>query len=222
MSETTQATPAAEDAATDKPARRQRPRQRQRRHEMTATEKATIAAMYEREGLGITEIAKRVNRDVKTVQTVTGPLVRGSKSDEVARQVEVRLAQEAADQAAESLKKVKDAKEDSYRIATLIHKLIGKTIVDAQRKEQPLSAVANDIKVLKEAAMAAKIAREERYAVLGVKEEEDDDELPNFTVAELTADEVNEMKGQQRAESGLDEPDDVVVGEVEVDIDGSD
>ncbi|UBM12769.1 hypothetical protein [Cupriavidus metallidurans] len=190
---------------------------------MTPVEKVKIATMFEREGLGVTEIARRVNRDVKTVRTVTSELERGSRSGELVQKVEERLAQDAVDEASETMKRIKDAKNDAYGIATFIHKLIGKTLNDAKKDNKPLSSVTNDIKVLKEAAMAAKIAREERYAVLCIKEDDDDDdELPNFTVAELTADEIHAMKHQQREESGLDDPDTVVVGELEVDLNGND
>lgn len=92
-------------------------------------------------------------------------------------------------------KRVKETKEDHYKISALLTRIISTKVANAQKDGIPHSNIAGDMKSLHVAASALKILREERYATLGISPDDvaDDRPLPDLIVQELTVEDIRKM-----------------------------
>lgn len=107
--------------------------------------------------------------------------------------------QAAAEQAlilepSELAKRIFETKNDTYRLIAMLRKAVAAEFVRARANEKPLSTISADIKAIRDAAQAVRICREEAYAVLGIKDDEGGDELPDLNVRGLTEVEIEDLQ----------------------------
>lgn len=91
--------------------------------------------------------------------------------------------------------RVKETKEEHYKIATMITRIISSKVANTQKEGKSHTSIAGDVKTLQQAAMALKILREERYATLGISTDDvsDDRPMPDLIVQELTVEDIQQM-----------------------------
>jgi transposase-like protein len=158
---------------------------------LTPAQKAEIQQLWRLGEVTLEDLAKRFDKNVSTIKVV----IKGVKKGELAEEVEKAVV----DDASEYAKRVKETKEEHYRMAAALAKLTYATIGAAKRDGKPLATVGGDIKTLQIAAQTLKITREERYAVLGITVDDDnaDKPMPDLIVQELTQDDIEELHQQQ-------------------------
>ncbi len=105
-----------------------------------------------------------------------------------------------------------DTKNETYRIIEMLRKLVAGEIVKARQTGIPLGAIQNDLKAIREAAAAIKTCREEAFAVLGIRADDNADEaLPELTIKELDEDQIRDLQDSV-AEDGIGELPDIDTG----------
>lgn len=182
-------------------------------HKMSEAQRLEAIALFRAGEATKTELAKRYGVTTKAIDKMFER--RGIKSTQRGE-----LAKAAADQAAAVAatamtfepaliaKRVYDTKNETYRLAELLRKLIGKTVIETQKAGKPLGTVVNDLKAIREAAAALKTCREEAYAVLGIstEPEEREDDIPELRIASLSEEEIKALQDAPLGEDDLDIP----------------
>lgn len=138
-------------------------------------------------------------------------LRRGQAIEEYHKKIEEELAKKAAEQAKVLSARVEETREQHYQMATGITKLTYAEILKAKQDGLPLSAIKGNLSSLESAMKILKMAREERFAVLGLNEKETDDDdegLPELVISELTPEDIETLRSRnvESEEEGDDEP----------------
>lgn len=152
---------------------------------------------------------------------------RGENIEKYNRQLQQELEEKAAKHAKVLAERIEETNEEHYRWSSGIAKLTFAEIATARQDKTPLSAIRGNLQSLESAMKVLKMAREERYAVLGLNDQDMVDEadgLPELAVAELTNDQIEEMRSRDVPEDDDDDDGAVEVledlssgiGEVEV------
>ncbi len=164
---------------------------------LTVSERAQISALWKSGEMTYDQLAKKFKKSVSTIKNVLreSGAVKSELKHEVEKKVAAAVEQTILSEATIYANRIKETKEEHYKMATNIAKLIYAGVVKAKQEGRPLATIAGDMKALTLAAQGLKISREERYAVLGIdaKDAGDDRPLPDLVVQELSADDIKEM-----------------------------
>lgn len=155
------------------------------------------------------ELSKKFKVDTRTLSRLFEKM--NAKKGETAEATK-KIAAEAVESSITSdaiiyAQRVKDTKEEHYKMANTLAKLIYSKIVQAEKQGLPTSGTAGDMKALNIALASLKIAREERYATLGIRADDvaEDKPLPDLIVQELTVEDIREMsKGNMVNDDDID------------------
>lgn len=105
-------------------------------------------------------------------------------------------------------RRVFDTKNETYRISEMLRKLVASEIIKCRQDGRKLGTIQNEIKTIREAAAAIKTCREEAFAVLGIRPEDQGDEaLPDLTVTDLTEDDIADLQAMPPMDGMGDLPD---------------
>ena len=164
---------------------------------LNTAKKAEICALWQAGTVTLDELAKKFKVNKRTLLRLFER--EGIKKNEnasktkqiVADAVEASIINDAAIYAA----RVKDTKEEHYKMATTLSKLIYSKVATAERAGIMLSTISGDLKSLQLAMSSLKMAREERYATLGIRADDvsDDKPLHDLFIQELTAEDIRKM-----------------------------
>lgn len=108
--------------------------------------------------------------------------------------------QAAAEQAlvlepTELAKRIFETKDETYRIIQMLRKSLGAEFMKARRDGKAFGTIVNDVRAIRDAAAAIRTCREEAYAVLGIKEDDESDlKLPELMIRGLTQDEITDLQ----------------------------
>ncbi len=173
---------------------------------MTPRQWAEAEALWEVGEVTLDDLAKKFSRD-RTVFTryfKKHGIVKGSKA--AARKEEVKEAVAAAgiDEATVLASRIRETKEDHYKMASAVAKLAWAEVLTAKKESKPFSSIKDNLKALDNAMNVLAKARMERYAVLGLDKDDyvDEDGLPELVISELTAAQIEELRN--RDEEGLE------------------
>lgn len=120
---------------------------------------------------------------------------KGSKAEIYAEAAKDETAKEMISDAANNIKRIKDSKDEHYKYATTIAKLIFVTIAKAVQDKVALSSIKDDIATLKLAMAGIQLARADRWAITGLDREPDaGDEIPVLPIEEFTQKELDEIE----------------------------
>lgn len=137
-------------------------------------------------------------------------IVQGSKKEEIAKVVSEDLTKAVSEEATILAARIKETKEEHYKMASGLAKLTWAEILKAKQDGIPVGTAINNLKALDTAMTVLKKAREERYAVLGLdKDAVDENEVPELVISELTADQIETLRKRSFSE----------IEEIEVDLD---
>lgn len=123
---------------------------------------------------------------------------RGEKGAAQAKKIVEAVAAASVDDATIYAARIRETKEEHYKMATAIAKMSFSEILEAKRNHAPVSVATNNLKALDAAMSVLKKAREERWAVLGLDRADtiDDDGLPELLISELTASQIDELRSR--------------------------
>lgn len=161
----------------------------------------TIKALYEAGTATIDELATQfeVKPDTLRKRLKREGVVKGSRSEQVAEAAASAAADAAREQAERMVRRIGETKEQHYQYAEAIAKVTMKTIVAAQNKGQALAAIEGDLSALQRAMKTLETARKERWAILGLDNDDGNPEdVPELLVSELTEEQVREIQEQMR------------------------
>lgn len=182
---------------------------------MTTAEKAECVALWEAGEVTIDDLARRFKRDPATISKALADAkaVRGSTSKEVIDRARTKVAEDAASEASKIAGRIRETKEEHYALSRNIVIAVAREIRENSGPGRDLGNRAQTLKAYESAMKVLKMAREERYAVLGILDGEDltTDALPDLVIQELSADDVATLRSMG-GEEGMDD----VGGEEEI------
>src|SRR5690606_16093373 len=119
------------------------------------------------------DLAKKFKKNRGTFVRLfqTEGVEKGSGAKELQEKVQEKVQEDLANDATVLANRIRETKEEHYKMSSGIAKLVWFTITKARQDGKPIATVAYDLKALKVAAETLKITREDRYAVLGIKDE---------------------------------------------------
>lgn len=124
---------------------------------------------------------------------------KGSKAALASEKVREGVLKTMVDDATVLSTRIRETKEEHYKLSSLLVKLASNEILQAKRDGQPYESKLNNIKALDLAMNVIKKGREERWAVLGLDDPNsvNDDELPELMINEMTAAQIEDMQARQ-------------------------
>ena len=190
---------------------------------LTSTQKAEAIALWKSGSVTLDDLAKKFKKDRGTFARLFREegITKGETRAETERKVKEAVETALIDDAAELARRIKDTKEEHYKFAKGISTLAWSMVVKAQKEGTPYAVLLNDMKTLEMATRVFKMSREEKYSVLGIREDDDNEDkpLPDLVVQELTAQDIKELHERSLMaddELGLNEEDlgdDDLIGE---------
>ena len=189
---------------------------------LTSTERAEAIALWRAGTVTLDELAAKFDRDRTTFLRLFNK--EGAVKGELAREHEKRVEEAVEDAAitdvAITAQRIRETKEDHYKYAKYIAGQVTQVLAKTRQEGRAIGTALNDLKALNIASQTFKTVREERYALLGLNDEQNagDEKMPDLVIQELTA---GEIKNMHRAMEETDEMTDVGEGMVLEDDDGS-
>lgn len=174
---------------------------------MTNRQRAEAMALWRSGTVTLTELAKKYNKSTNALVMLfkKNNVKKGETADKVTEAV-TRKINEKLINTDDIVVRARDTKEEHYKIASGIAKLTWSLIVMAKKNNKPMRTILHDLRALKNAAEIFKIAREERFVSLGIKEFENlgDKPLPQLVVKELTGEDIKRIQNTRLGDSELD------------------
>lgn len=153
----------------------------------------TLSKLSEEFGIRADTIQRRLSAD--SVQ-------KGARAHEIAQESEDAVKDELAAQATEDLRRVHATKNDHYKWAEALAKLVMGEIVEAKNAKTAIGMRDANITTLGKAAKTLEVLRKERYALLNLdKEDGDPDDIPELLVAEMTEEQIKDLQASMRGVS---------------------
>lgn len=166
--------------------------------------------MY-RDGATQREIAEKFGVRVETVSVhmTRGKVQAGANKEKIRAEIREALDRKLKEFAAKKADRQIDTKEKLFSITSTLMALYVRELKKNQDAGLPLEGILGTAKAFKESMSSLKLAREELYTVLEIKEEIDDDELPDLGVSTLTEDEEEAMRASKGSQFDDEDEDDV-------------
>ena len=178
----------------DKPKSYTRSRVRGNGQRLTATQWEEIKAHWAMGTKTIDELGRMYQKDA--VHLWRRLRDAGIKKGQDAPQAGDNVRAAVIDQSKTDARRIVETKEQSYAYVEGLSKLIMSKIVDANRNGK-LGSIEGEIKTLERAMNAIARGRSERWVLLGLDKLKDDDaEIPELIVQEMTAKEIEKAKRQ--------------------------
>lgn len=192
---------------------------------LSAKEWAKIEALWEEGDTTYADLVKKYGKSVSTFERhfKKRGTVKGAARDARKKKAEEQLASKAIDDGTVLAARIKETKEEHYKISAALTRLTWNEILSAKNEARAFSTALNNLKALDAAASVLKKTREERFAVLGLDRNDtvNPDEIPELVISELTADQVEQLRKRDHLE-GDDKPAKVVEGSATGDPDEKD
>lgn len=199
-------------------------KKRTRIKHLTEIEKAEAIALWKSGTVTIDDLCKRFKRERSTFLRLfkEAGAEKGETKAETERIVKEAVETVIVDEAMLNAKRVKDTREEHFRYISGIAKLTWNVIVKAQTETRVPATFVTDMKALELAARVFKVCREEKFVILGVRDDDDaeDKPMPDLVVQELSAQDIQRLHEQSLMaddELGLNETlgdEDLIGGEL--------
>lgn len=179
---------------------------------LTTAQSAEAISLWAAGDVTLEQLAQRYGKNHSTFIRLFNKngIAKGMKAQEQSQKIAKEMEKGVVDDAAKIAERIRETKEDSYKLAKAIERLISGEIIDARSKGLPISSKAANIKTLVEAAKGLKMTREERYAILDIGGDTGEEEVPDLEIKELTVEEIKAIQQaslQETKEGDLDVPD---------------
>ncbi|MDR9847029.1 hypothetical protein [Herbaspirillum huttiense] len=171
---------------------------------MTPKQWAEAEALWESGEVRYEDLVAKFGSSVSTFERhfKKKGVVKGAKAAATKKRVEEQLAKAAVDEATVTAVRIKETKEQHYTMAQGLARLAWNEILEARQSKAPYATRLNNLKAIDAAMAVIKKAREERYSVLGLDRPDavDPDELPELVIAELTEEQIKELRDRDHTE----------------------
>lgn len=164
---------------------------------LTPTEWGQIEEMWASGDFTLVDLATTFGANASYLSSALSKrgVEKGSKAEIYAEAAKDETAKEMISDAASNIKRIKDSKDEHYKYATAIAKLIFSVIAKAISEKTPLASVKDDVATLKLAMAGIQLARADRWAITGLDREPDaGDEIPVLPIEEFTQLELDEIE----------------------------
>lgn len=175
-----------------------------KRAPLTPKEWAGIEAAWAAGTITYLELVKKYGRSASTYERhfKAKGILKGSRAESIREKVADALEKSAITDATVAAARIKETKEEHYKMASALARLTWNEILEAKKNGTPLMVAMGNLKALDVAMTVLKKAREERYAVLGLDRPDaiDLDQVPELVISELTAEQVQELRDRDHTE----------------------
>lgn len=129
-------------------------------------------------------------------------IVKGSKAAERKEEVKEAVATASIDEATVLANRIRETKEDHYKMASALAKLTWAEVLNAKKSSIAFGAIKDNLKALDNAMNVLMKARQERFAILGLDKDDyvDEEGLPELVISELTAAQIEELRNRDEEE----------------------
>ena len=172
---------------------------------MTRTQWLEAEELYN-QGWTQKEIAKRFSIRPETVSThmAKESVKGGSQVDVVRQELSEALNRKLKDFAEKRANRQIDTKEKFHTLINTLLAFYVKELKEAQTAGSSLDKISGSARALKESITGLKMAREELYAILEIKPDEDRENIPDLFVMGMSEEEEERIRGS----AGYSEDDD--------------
>lgn len=174
---------------------------------LTPKEWAEAEALWESGEVTIQDLVDRFGRSKAAFSRhfQKHGIEKGAAKEAHKKAVAQAVTSAAVDESVIVAARIKETKEEHYKMAAGLSKLVWSELLQAKSAGKEFALVQGNLKSLDIAASALKKLREERWAILGMDKEGfvDEDYLPELVINELTAEQIEELRN--RDDSGLDD-----------------
>lgn len=130
---------------------------------------------------------------------------KGSKAAEVKLAIQEAVHEQHVTDAVEQMRRIEETKDEHYKYAKTLAALAFRLVAKQIQNKQSISAVKDDVKTVREALQALQIARNERWAVLGLDQDPDTgEESTTLIVQEMTQGDLQAVRDRHK-NAGIDE-----------------
>ncbi|UUZ75513.1 hypothetical protein LP414_27745 [Polaromonas sp. P1(28)-13] len=172
--------------------------------QITAKEWINIETAWKSGTVTYLDLAKKYGRGVSTFERhfKKKKVVKGSDAEKIRAKVEEALEKAVITDATVQAARIKETKEEHYKMASAIARLTWNEILAAKKDSKPVAIALSNLKALDATMTILKKSREERYSVLGLDRPDaiDPDQVPELIISELTAEEVQELRDRDFTE----------------------
>lgn len=181
---------------------------RGRGRSMTTKEKAEAVALWQSGEVTILDLAKKYGRDPATINKVLADAkaVKGGTAAKVVEAAAKKVEESIASDAEVIAKRIRETKDEHYKLSRGIVMAVAKELHEHGSGGKDLANRAPTLKAYESAMKVLKMAREERFAVLGILDGDNGsgDEIPDLIVQELSAEDVAVLRSMG-GEEGIDD-----------------
>lgn len=164
---------------------------------LAAAQWAEAQAMWELGSVSLTDLSDRYGLARETFSRKFKKLgiIKGSRAAEQADRVRQEIEKTSITDATILAERAKATKDDHYNWATLLARMAMLEISNARNENRAISTVEPAMKAIDKALSALSKARLERWKCLGLDDETFlPEDLPDLTIKELTAEDIEEMR----------------------------
>jgi hypothetical protein len=185
---------------------------------LSASEKAEAITLWKLGETTLDELATKFGRNRLTFLRLFNEegVTKGEAQQAHEKKVAEAVEAAAIGDVAEVAKRVKETKEDHYKMSQMLSKLVWQLIVDCKKSNKPFLSISGELKALRYASAILKSTREERYALLGLNKEEtgEDKDPEDLVIREISLEEIQQRMRNQVSDDDFSAPD---IEDVEVD-----
>lgn len=196
---------------------------------LTSRQVAQIEAMWTSGDYSAEQIGKKFDRTGKSIMNIMKArgAKKGERSEMLSDRVREKMEEKIVTEATIISDRIRETKEEHYKMTAAITKLAWREVAKAEKEGRSFATITGSMKGLSLAMGILEKARMERYAILGLDAEKDDDgDIPELVINELTQDQIEELRnrdfsapGQRDAEVLLEE---VLESEAEMNLESDD
>lgn len=164
---------------------------------LTESEKAEAITLWERGDITFEGLEKKFGRSTPVFQALfkNGNIVRGSKKEQVAKEIAEAVAGASSQNAIIYAQRVKEAKESRFRMSEGVRKLATSLVAEARSGGKELATQLASMKTIEIYSKILKNTFDETYLSLSIDPNEsgEDKPLPELVVQELTVKQIEEL-----------------------------
>lgn len=185
---------------------------------LTPAQLAEAKALWESGEVTLDDLAARfsVRRETMSRRLKQMGAKKGAKAQENAERVEKEVQEQLVDSAGVLASRIRETKESHYKWSEYLAKAAMGELAKAQKEGRQIATTLPNLKAIEKALQVVEKARSERYAILGLDKDDDDEgDLPDLVIKEMTAEDIEELRVvQAQSPYGEDDPDLEVIEEL--------
>lgn len=179
-----------EEAGSGKKAKRLTPAEWERLKTLWEYGDHTLVQLSEMFGIRADTIQRRLKEE---------GVQKGAKAHLAAEKAAAEVEDDLAAQAAETMRRIHQTKDDHYKWSEAIGKMVMQELLNARNERKDVGMKNANLTALGKAAKTLEIIRKERYAILGLdREDGDPDEMDELLVSELLPEQIEALQNEMR------------------------